>query len=139
MPEWSDEAFDDFRSEMFWAVQEGAFLFELPAGALDYTRDAAVRHGPWESADCSRALMGWFDHGWISLALLPEQALRWTPGSISVGAGGVVDRAEARAILSGPDTWTSEHPEGFLVVMPADHAPSGDFRDLWLDAVQRPR
>jgi hypothetical protein len=96
----------------------------------------------WESSNCSRALLTWFDHGPIDLEVRFEQAYRWTPGSISLvrherrDPGGVVERAQAHAILSAPETWTNEHPEGFLILEPSDDAPSNDFRAPWLNAIQ---
>lgn len=50
---------EDFRREVFWAVQEGAFLFEVPRGATDLLPSGPVVHGPWDPAACSTALLTW--------------------------------------------------------------------------------
>jgi hypothetical protein len=72
------EGFEDFRGQMWLAVHEGAFLFELPLGAIDHTRHGVVQHGPWPPEECSRCLLTWFDHGWITLYVLSEQLFRWS-------------------------------------------------------------
>lgn len=141
MEQWTTEGFEDFRSEMWLAVHEGAFLFELPAGAVDHTRDGVVQHGPWPPDECSRCLLTWFDHGWITLYVLSEQLFRWAPDDDALerdpadDTSRLVKSGRARAILAQPQAWTNDRPEGFVCLSPADHAPSSDFRQLWLDAV----
>ena len=138
------EDFEDFRGQMWLFVHEESFLFELPLGARDYTRDGFVQHGPWPPEECSRCLLTWFDHGWVTLYVLPEQLYRWSslddltrdPSDENVR---IVERDRARAILADPQVWSNELPEGFISVAPADHAPSSDFRQLWLDAIEPPR
>jgi hypothetical protein len=139
------EGFEDFREQMWWAVYEGAFLFEVPLGAIDHTRDGVVQHGPWPPKECSRCLLTWFDHGWITLYVLSEQLFRWSSDDDALMRDPVdetvriVEQDRARAILAEPETWTNDRPEGLLCLAPADHAPSSDFRGLWLDAIDPPR
>jgi hypothetical protein len=137
------EDFEDFREQMFWFVQEGAFLFELPLGARDHTRDGIVQHGPWPPKECSRCLLTWFDHGWIEPYVPLGQLYRWSsdddlirdPSDENIR---IVETDRARAILAEPQTWKNDRPEGFVCLAPADHAPSSDFRQLWLDAISPP-
>jgi hypothetical protein len=141
---WSEERFGDFRSEMWLAVHEGAFLFELPGGSVDHTADGVVTHGPWPAEACSQAMLTWFDHGWITLYVLPEQLFRWDPGTDALvtdpadSSGRLVAHDSARTILAEPHTWTNECAEGFACLGPTDHAPSSDFRELWLNAIEPP-
>lgn len=46
---------------------------------------------------------------------------------------------ESVAILADPETWTNGRADGFVILSPADHAPSSDFRQRWLDAVEPPQ
>ncbi len=136
--------FHDFREQMWLFVHEGAFLFELPFGARDHTRDGIVQHGPWPPEECSRCLVTWFDHGWLTLYVLPEQLYRWSSHEgltqdPSDESGRIVERDRARAVLAEPETWTNDRPEGFICLGPAARAPSSDFRELWLDAISPPR
>jgi hypothetical protein len=139
------KGFEDFRGEMWLAVHEGGFLFEVPLGAIDHTRHGIVQHGPWPPDECSRCLLTWFDHGWITLYVPSEQLFRWSsdddalvkdPADETVR---IVESDRARAILAEPRTWTNDRPEGFVCLAPADHAPSSDFRQLWLDVIAPPR
>lgn len=131
----------DFHQEMLWAVHEGAFLFELPGGARDYTRDGIVQHGPWPPEDCARCLLTWFDHGWIEVYVLSEHLDRWVAdeadltGESSDENARTVERSRARAILMAPSTWRNDRPEGLACLAPTDQAPPLDFRQIWLDAV----
>jgi hypothetical protein len=142
---WTTEEFEDFRGEMWLAVHEGAFLFELPLGARDYTRDGIVEHGPWPPKECSRCLVTWFDHGWVELSVLSEQLFRWAPGDDALleesddKTGRIVEDDRARTILADPRIWTNDRAEGFLCLGPTAHAPSTDFRQLWLDAIDLPQ
>jgi hypothetical protein len=139
--EWPRERFEDFRSEMWLAVHEGAFLFELPGGSVDHTPDGLLQHGPWLPEDCSKVLLTWFGHGWIALLVPPEQQFRWA----SIDVVLVPDSSDpswlhfetdqARSILAEPQTWTSERPEGFACLGTTEQSPSGEFRELWLDAI----
>jgi hypothetical protein len=139
---WSEERIEDFHSEMWLAVHEGAFLFELPGGSVDHTADGIVKHGPWPAEDCSQAMLTWFDHGWIMLYVLPEQLFRWGPGADALvtdpddSSVRLLDHDSARIILADPRTWTSERAEGFVCLGPTGHAPSSDFRELWLNALE---
>jgi hypothetical protein len=133
--------FEDFLGHMWLAVHEGAFLFEIPDGAIDHTRDGIVRHGPWPPEDCSRCLLTWFDHGWITLYVLSEQLFRWPPNDDALqrdpddDTARLVESHRARDIIAEPQTWTNDRAEGMVCLSPADHAPASDFRQLWLDAV----
>lgn len=137
------EDFEDFREQMWLFVHEGAFLFELPLGARDHTRDGIVQHGPWASEECSRCLLTWFDHGWIELDVLSEHLSRWSSDDDLMRHSSdenirIVKKERARAILASPQTWTNDRPEGFVCLSPADHAPPSDFRQMWLDAISPP-
>jgi hypothetical protein len=138
----SSAADDDFRNEVFWAVQEGAFLFEVPGGATDLLPDGPVVHGPWDPDTCSSALLAWFEHGWLRLEVPPEQLFRWddtrrqalSPDT-SDPSWHVMDAHAAREVLRQPSLWTQEHPEGFLCLGLTATAPDATWRDLWTDAL----
>ena len=136
--------FEVFTQEMYWGVHEGAFLFELPGGARDHTRDGIVEHGPWPPEACARCLLTWFDHGWIELSVLSEHLNRWTsdedaltpdPSDENVR---IVESGRARAILRDPHTWKNDRSEGLVCLAPTDQAPPVDVRQTWLDAVAPP-
>lgn len=135
------EDFEDFRQEMFWGVHEGAFLFELPGGARDHTRDGIVEHGPWPPEECARCLLTWFDHGWMEVYVLSEHLNRWGTGEVDLIRDSsdenvrIVERGRARAILMAPLTWKNDRPEGLVCVAPTNQAPPPDFRQIWLDAI----
>ena len=141
MTERTDE-FADFLNEMFWSVQEGAFLFEFPEGATDHTPSGPVQHGPWTPDDCSRCLLTWFDHGWINAYVLSEHLARWRVDDDALlpdptdDSARMVARDRARAILADSESWTNDRAEGLVVLNPASHAPDSTFRQLWLDAVK---
>jgi hypothetical protein len=138
---WAAGDFDEFRGEMWLGVHDGAFLFEFPGGSILHTPDGIVRHGPWPPEECSRCLLTWFNHGWIDACVLAEQLFRWAPDDDALlpdpadETARILERGRARAILSDPQTWTNDRAEGFVILNPAQHAPSSDFRQLWLDAV----
>jgi hypothetical protein len=142
--EWPRERFEDFRSEMWLAVHEGGFLFEIPGGSVDHVPEGLVRHGPWSPEDCSQVLLTWFDHGWIALFVPPEQEFRWASSGVvltpdpSDPSWQLLEPDKARSILAEPETWTNERPEGFVCLGTTEHAPSSEFRDLWLDAIDPP-
>jgi hypothetical protein len=128
-----------------WRFTKGVSCLTFPSGRWTTHATASCKHGPWPPEECSRWLLAWFDHGWITLYVLSEQLFRWSsdddalikdPADETVR---IVERDRARAILAEPRTWTNDRPEGFLCLAPADHAPSSDFRQLWLDAIAPPR
>jgi hypothetical protein len=88
-------------------------------------------------------LLTWFDHGWVELYVLAEHLDRWSsqedlrrePTDNHVR---LVEKERARAVLAEPHTWTNDRPEGLICLAPADHAPSSDFRQLWLNAASPP-
>jgi hypothetical protein len=133
--------FDDFREQMFWAVHEGWFLFELPGGVRDHTRDGIVQHGPWPPEECTRCLRKWFDSGWIELYVLSEHLNRWASDEVNLIRDPsdenmpIVERGRARAILMAPLTWKNDRPEGLVCLAPTDQAPPPDARQIWLDAI----
>lgn len=135
------EEFDDFLGQMWLGVHEGAFLFEFPGGSILYTRDGIERYGPWPPEECSRCLLTWFDHGWINAYVLSEHLFRWPAEDDALWpdpadeTARLIEPVRARAILADPRTWTNDSAEGFVVLNPAEHAPSHGFRQLWLDAV----
>ena len=136
--QWAAEEFEEFRAEMWLGVHDGAFLFEFPGGSILHTRDGIVRHGPWPPEECSRCLLTWFDHGWINAHVLSEQLFRWSPSDEGLltdpadETARIFESDRARAILADPHTWTNDRAEGFVILNRADHAPSSDFRQLWL-------
>lgn len=111
----------DFSSEMYVAVIEQSFLFELALGVTDVMRDGTrVPHGPWAPSDCSAVMIAWFDRDWIFLHRSPGDD---TP----------VPRAYARDVLLDPARWKRENAEGCFALMPTASAPD-DYRH-WLSAV----
>jgi hypothetical protein len=135
------EDFDAFRGEMWLGVQDGAFLFEFPGGSSVHTPDGVERRGPWAPEECSRCLLTWFERRWVDAHVLAEHLARWGPDGAALlpdpddDSSRILDRARARAILADPQAWTSDRPEGLLVLCPTGHAPSGDLRQLWLQAI----
>jgi hypothetical protein len=57
VPAMTGEQFLDFANEMYVAVAEEAYLWELPTGSCDMEADGSVQHGPWRPEDCSAALV----------------------------------------------------------------------------------
>lgn len=140
-----DEPYD-FGSEMWLAVHEGAFLFEVPHGSRTLTHEGWSVAGPWSPQDCSVALLTWLDHGWLQLTVAPEQLYRW-PGEARHldlvsdrldSAWHHLETTAARNVLAQPDLWVQSRPEGFLCLDTTRAAPSHEFRELWLAALDAP-
>jgi hypothetical protein len=135
------EEFEDFLGEMWLGVHEGAFLFEFPGGSSLHPSEGIERHGPWPPDGCSSCLLTWFDHGWINAYVLSEHLDRWSPDDDALlpvpddETARLIRVDRVRVILADPQTWTNDRAEGMVVLNPAGHAPTSDFRQLWLDAV----
>jgi hypothetical protein len=118
----TDEQFLDFANEMYVFVVEEAYLWELPGGVRDLTADGYLQHGPWRPADCSAALLVWFDAGLLGL-------LRRWPEEEPVLS------EPAAELLRSPYEWV-QRPDGSMnVALVATDAglalPAGD----WVQAL----
>jgi hypothetical protein len=96
------EQFLDFGDEMYVAVVEEAYLWELPTGSRDMEADGLVQHGPWRPEDCSAALLVWFDAGLLGLLR------RWPEEE-------PVPDEQASELLRSPDQW-GQRPDGSMNV-----------------------
>lgn len=134
----------DFASEMWLLVHEGAFLMEVPGGSRTLMPDGWVVAGPWSPEECSTAFLTWFDHGWINLAVAPEQLHRWAGGASHPDLSAdrldtswfLLEANAARRVLTAPETWIESRPEGFVSLSPSQVAPSHGFRNLWIEAIR---
>jgi hypothetical protein len=102
VPAMTGEQFLDFANEMYVAVAEEAYLWELPTGSRDMEADGSVQHGPWRLEDCSAALLVWFDGGLLGL-------LRCWPEDEAVPS------EQAAELLRSPDEW-AQRPDGSMNV-----------------------
>jgi hypothetical protein len=96
------EQFLDFANEMYVAVAEEAYLWELPTGSRDMEADGWVQHGPWRPEDCSAALLVWFGAGLLGLLR------RWPEEE-------PVPTEQATELLQSPDKWV-QRPDGSMNV-----------------------
>lgn len=124
-----------------WAFTKGRSCSSSLVDRSSTHANGVVRNGPWPPEECSRCLLTWFDHGWINAHVPPEQLFRWPLNDEALlmdpadETARILESARAHAILADPQTWTNDRAEGFAILNPADHAPSSDFRQLWLGAV----
>lgn len=88
----SDEAFEEFASELYVLVVEGAYLWEFAGGTIESTTEGTRRFGPWNAADCASALHLWLEAGFLTL-------VRQWPEELPVR------EVEARRLLALPTTW----------------------------------
>ena len=120
----------DFVEQMYLAVAEGSWLWEVPLGVSDGL--GGHEHGPWDPAECSRLLLAWFDAGLVELyADPPDDAPRpqnvaewrtWNSGRYPL----VPDPDAARAVLADPSRWTGGPGDGFLRLAPTDAGMAPD-------------
>ena len=120
----------DFVEQMYLAVVEESWLFEVPRGVGDEHDDCT--HGPWLAPDCSRQLLAWFDQGLIELyADPPEDTPRprnraewqmWNNGYFLR----VLEPSAARDLLANPERWTRESDDGFIHLCPTDGGMAPD-------------
>ncbi|WP_344690262.1 hypothetical protein [Blastococcus jejuensis] len=116
------EQFLDFANELYVAVAEEAYLWELPDGSRDLAADGWVQHGPWRPEDCSGALLVWFDAGFLGL-------LRRWPEEEPVPTG------QAAELLRSPDQWV-QRPDGSMnVAVVATAAGEAVPADDWVQAL----
>lgn len=116
------EQFLDFANEMYVAVVEEAYLWELPTGSRDIEADGWVQHGPWRPEDCSAALLVWFDAGLLGLLH------RWPEEE-------PVRTEQAAELLRSPDQWV-ERPDGSMnVAVVATAAGEAVPGDDWVHAL----
>lgn len=92
----SEEERRDFVEEMHAAVYEEQGLHEVAAGAKDLLPSGTVEHGPWQSADCSRLFLRWYELGFLAL-------YRWAADG---STGPDIPAPEAAALLADPSRWT---------------------------------
>ena len=122
----------EFVEQMYLAVVEEAWLWEVPLGVSDGR--GGHEHGPWNPDECSRQLVAWFDAGLVQLyADPPDDAPRprnvaewqaWNAGRYR----GVEDADTARAVLADPARWTGTSEDGFLRLSPTDAGMAPDAR-----------
>lgn len=91
--EMSEEDYEDFVSEMCWAVIEQGHLFGLAYGAID----PGKVHGPWDPHDCSLILTDWLDTGWLHLRASKDDDVRRLDQRLA--------HVEAREVLADPGAW----------------------------------
>jgi hypothetical protein len=116
------DQFLDFANEMYVAVAEEAYLWELPTGSCDMEDDGPVQHGPWRPEDCSAALLVWFDAGLLGLLR------RWPEDE-------AVPSEQAAELLRSPDEWV-QRPDGSMnVAVVATTAGLAVPADDWVQAL----
>ena len=113
------EQFLAFVNEMYVAVAEEAYLWELPTGSCDMEGDGSVQHGPWRPEDCSAALLVWFDAGLLGL-------LRRWPEEASVPS------EQAAELLWSPDEWVQRADGSMNVAVVATAAGEAVSVDEWV-------
>ena len=130
----ADATPSEFVEQMYLAVVEESWLWEVPLGVSDGL--GGHEHGPWDPAECSRQLVAWFDAGLVQLyvdppddAPRPQNVAEWRAWN-SGRYGLVPDPADARAVLADPSRWTGSEDAGFLRLSPTDAgmAPDAQWR-----------
>ena len=118
------EAPSEFVEQMYLAVVEETWLWEVPLGVSDGR--GGHEHGPWQPDDCSRQLLAWFDAGLVELyADPPDDAPRpRTAAEWHVWKAGryrrITDDGAARAVLADPARWTGTSEDRFLRLCPTE-------------------
>jgi hypothetical protein len=116
------EQFLDFANEMHVAVAEEAYLWELPRGSRDMEVDGSVQHGPRPPANCSAALLVWFNAGLLWL-------LRRGPEEEAVPNERVAD------LLRSPEEWVLGPDGSTNVAVVATAAGESVPGDDWVHAL----
>lgn len=114
--------FLDFANEMYVAVAEEAYLWELPTGSRDIEADGSVTHGPWRPEDCSAALLLWLDAGLLGLLR------RWPDEQ-------PVPTEQAAELLRSPDQWVQRTDGSMNVAVVATAAGDAVPGDDWVHAL----
>ncbi|WP_346620981.1 hypothetical protein [Blastococcus montanus] len=106
----------EFVEQMYLAVAEESWLWEVPMR----TGDGRGDHAPWDSAECSRQLLGWFDAGLLEVYGDPpaDTPRPRTAGEWRIWNSGHFlrrpDADTARAVLADPSRWTPTSEDGHL-------------------------
>jgi len=125
----SPEAYDDFVSELYWAVYEELALYEVTHGAIDRLSTGDVRHGPWLATDCAEILMRWLRGELLGL-------YRYTPTRDN---GPNLTATEAVDALSATDRWVmSEDWTQVAALFLTEKGQSTPFSD-WKQIAARPQ
>jgi hypothetical protein len=129
-------------------IAEEAFLWELIEQVTDYYGGGKkVVHGPWQAEDCQRVLLRWFDSqlidciavAWVTTKgsreiVRCEYNASWRSRATERGQFLILNREDARALLSDPATWDRQGAGAGVMLCESD-AAEGLLFDDWLDAL----
>jgi hypothetical protein len=135
----------DLVRQMRVLIAEEAFLWEVTQRMTDYYGGGkTVAHGPWQAGDCQRILLRWFDRGlvdciadaWATTVgsgeiVYYEYSASWRSRATEVGQHLILDREDARALLSDPATWDRAGAGAGVMLCQSDKA-EGLLFDDWL-------
>ena len=106
-----------------------------------------VVHGPWQAGDCRRFLLRWLDSGLVDCIAVAwattmgsceiiryEYNASWRSRATERDGFLILDREDARALLSDTATWDREGAGAGVMVCQSDAAGGLPFDD-WLDAL----
>jgi hypothetical protein len=137
-----------FVRQMRVLIAEEAFLWGLTAQVTDYYGGGKkVVHGPWQAGDCRRVLLRWFDSGLVDCIAAAwgtakgsgeivrcEYDASWRSRAAERGRFLILDREDARALLSDPAAWDRDGAGAGVMLCESD-AAEGLLPDDWLDAL----
>lgn len=138
----------DLVRQMRVLIAEEAFLGDVTTQVTDYYGGGEkVVHGPWQAGDCQRVLLRWLDSGLIDCIAIARAATKgcseiinyeynasWRSRAAERGGFLVLDREDARALLSDPSAWDWEGAGAGVMLCESDGAEGQSFDD-WLDAL----
>lgn len=95
----------------------------------------------WQAGDCQRIMLRWFDRGMVdcfadtSVALIHyEHNANWRSRAAEEGQQLILDRGDARALLSDPATWNPEGTGAGVMLRESGIATGLPFDD-WFNAL----
>lgn len=138
----------DLVRQMRALIAEEAFLWELTEQITDYYGGGKkVVHGPWQAGDCQRVLLRWLDSGLIDCIaaawdttkgsreiIHDEYNASWQSPATERGQFLILEREDARALLSDPATWDRQSAGAGVMLCESDAAEGLSFDD-WVDAL----